>query len=217
MKPNCTIIQHGGLALIEVLFVILVVAVVAAVLFPWLQEARAKAARVQCANDLMQIGLSFKLWAGDHNEQFPMQVSVTNGGTMESVGKGIAYIHFRVMSNELASPVILTCPADRSRRPAPDFGPRFGNQNVSYSVGLDATPYSPQMLLSGDDNLVVGGAQARSGMLELWTNAPVAWTPRRHLNGANVTLGDGSVQGLTSQRLEEALSKTGITNRLAMP
>ncbi len=209
---------RAGMTLVEVLAVIAIVAVVAVFLLPPLMsEARAKAARVYCANHLGQIGVAFKLWAGDHNDAFPMQVSVTNGGTMDLVEKGIANVHIQVLSNEFGSPRVLVCPADRNRRPAPDFGSGFGNRNLSYFVGLDARLNSPQMLLSGDDDLAVGGAPAKSGILQLWTNMPVAWEPQVHLYGGNVVFADGSVQGLTTSRLQDAVSATGVTNRLAMP
>jgi hypothetical protein len=36
-----------------------------------------------------------------------MQVSVTNGGTMELVNGGTVFEHFLVMSNELSTPKLL--------------------------------------------------------------------------------------------------------------
>ncbi|MCC6822743.1 MAG: hypothetical protein IT579_18595 [Verrucomicrobia subdivision 3 bacterium] len=58
----------------------------------------------------------------------------------------------------------------------------------------------------------------RSGILSLWTNLPVAWSPERHEKKGNIGLADGSVQGFTSSKLAEALRNTGAaTNRLAFP
>jgi len=43
-----------------------------------------------------------------------MQVSATNGGTMELVNSGVVWVHFAVMSNELNTPKY-SLPADKRR------------------------------------------------------------------------------------------------------
>jgi prepilin-type processing-associated H-X9-DG protein len=70
-------------------------------------------------------------------------------------------LNYLVMSNELATPKIVVCPADY-RAPRSDFGTDFGSLNisgggqnlsVSYFVGRDAVLASPGMLLAGDRNI----------------------------------------------------------------
>jgi hypothetical protein len=56
-------------------------------------EAKAKAERIKCVNNLKQIGLAVRIWEGDNN------------------GKGPA--NFVCMSNELATAAILQCPSDK--------------------------------------------------------------------------------------------------------
>ena len=87
------------------------------------------------------------------------------------------------------------------------------------------------MILSGDDNLEVNGVRVRSGILNLWTNAPVEWTENerhgrpqqvsfrnQHLRIGNIGLADGSVQTTTSSPFQSALINTGTaTNRLVIP
>ena len=121
------------------------------------------------------------------------------------------------MSNELSTPKTLICPAD-VRQPAKDFGSTFCNSNISYFVGVDADQSHPQMILSGDDNFEIAGIPVKSGLLELSTNAPVAWTAARHKFVGNIGLADGSVQQVTTHSLKTALQQTGLaTNRLAIP
>src|SRR5437763_884547 len=87
----------NALTLIELLFVIAVLALVVTILLPGLSRPHAHAPRQQCVYNLKQIGLAFRTWALDHEERFPMQVSETNGGTMELVANGLAYMHFQVI------------------------------------------------------------------------------------------------------------------------
>ena len=203
--------------------VVIVVAVFLLVIFFLLPEpeAREKPERTQCVNNLTQIGVAYWVWADDNNDKYPMQVSVTNGGAMELANNGDCPAAFRVISNELKTlntPKILICPADTNRTVATSFRNGLKNSNISYFVGLDADQTNSQMFLSGDDNFASVGVPAKSGLLELSTNVPVAWTAARHKFVGNIGLADGSVQKLTTDKLQQALRRTGIaTNRLALP
>jgi len=130
-----------------------------------------------------------------------------------------AWINYAVMSDELSTPKVVICPQDTKSVLATNFGNGFNNSNVSYFVGLYATDTQPQMLLSGDDNFAIGGVPVKkSGLLELATNAPVAWTSGRHKFAGNIGLVDGSVESVTIAGLTNLLHQTGVaTNRLAIP
>jgi hypothetical protein len=90
-----------------------------AMLLPALSQAKGKAEEIRCANNTKMIGLSFRTWAIDHSDQFPFNVSTNQGGTLELCAPGPdgfdknAAMHFLVMSNELSTPSILVCPADK--------------------------------------------------------------------------------------------------------
>ena len=106
----------------EFLFVICILAVASAVLLvPALLKAKRRSSRIGCANNLKQVSLAFKQWSLDNTDRYPMQVSVTNGGTMELVEQGNVFPHFLVMSNELNTPKILLCPEDDERTNAYAF------------------------------------------------------------------------------------------------
>ena len=137
---------------------------------------------------------------------------------MEWVQQGIAWPVFQVMSNELNTPIILVCPADRSRTNAPAFGRNLNNWELSYFVGLDADETQPQMILAGDSDLEINSNQVPSGIFALGTNQPVGWSAKRHKFQGNVALSDGSVQGFSKTRFREALMHTGdMTNRVIIP
>jgi len=63
---------HGaGFTLTELLLVVAIIAVLAAILFPVFARAREQARRVSCAANLMNIGLATKLYATDHDDLLP--------------------------------------------------------------------------------------------------------------------------------------------------
>ena len=218
MKRFRCIGPSGGFTFMELLVVIAIVAILMAAFLPALMKTRAHPSQINCGNNLKQVGLSFQQWSLDNGGKFPMQVSVTNGGTMELISSGNVFLNFLVMSNELNTPKILCCRGDEERLPASSFTTNFDDANISYFVGVDAVGSSPNMLLCGDDNLAMGSVLVKRGLLTLSANIQVSWTAARHKNKGNILLADGSVQGFSNSRLREALQNTGVaTNRLLIP
>jgi hypothetical protein len=134
-----------------------------------------------------------------------MAVSVTNGGAMESVVIGNVAACFQVMSNELSTPKILHCQADIKHIAATNFSIGFSDANISYFISLDAAEMYPQMILDGDDNLLVDGKPVQPGILNLRTGTAIAWTKDRHHGVGNIGMADGSAQQVTGDGLNSAV------------
>ena len=145
---------------------------------------------------------------------------------------------FNVMSNELNTPKVLYCPSefDSGRRAATAFTtvanqantiPFNTDSNMSYFIGVDANDTQPQMFLLGDHNIgtvsstTVGTIYGK--FTSLGTNPPAltaqgpGWMDTQHQKQGNIGLADGSVQGLSTSRLREAIKNTGDTGRTPGP
>src|SRR5437899_11819163 len=85
MKTTSSSSRTGAFTVLELLLVIAVIAILASLLLPVLGQAKARAKRIQCIEQLHQTGVAFIAFAHDHDGKFPMSVSTNAGGSMESV------------------------------------------------------------------------------------------------------------------------------------
>jgi len=200
----------------ELLIAVAFIALLAAIFLPALAKPRARSSRLGCNNCLKQIGLAFKSWSIDNGDRLPMQVSVTNGGTMEFVASGAVYPHFQVLSNELSTPRILLCPNDDKRGYATNFSD-LTDRNLSYFVNTDATNDDGSSLLSGDRN-ITNKAAAGSQLVSLTKADTIAWTKEIHFEKGYLGFGDGRVDFFSNGSVGAAIKiGNGTTNRLAVP
>ena len=233
--------SNRAFTLIELLVVIAIIAILAAMLLPALAAAKKKAQRINCTNNLKQVGLSFRQWAMDNDDRYPMGVfggggipgapGVTalndRGGASVCVGlAGYTRGFFNVMSNVLNTPKLVFCPSEfeAGRQAATAFSlvsaanqvPFTNDLNVSYFVGVDANESYPQMFLAGDHNMG-GNANPPTALFpktisagtNFTANMGAAWMDNMHGKNGNVAMADGSVQGFTRSKLQEALRNSG--------
>ena len=90
------------------------------------RAAKEKAERIQCVNSMKQIVLAARIWANDHQDVLPGD--------------------FLTMSNELSTPKVLVCPADKSHKVASNWQ-EFSSGNASYEMlSPSATETDPQVV-----------------------------------------------------------------------
>jgi prepilin-type N-terminal cleavage/methylation domain-containing protein/prepilin-type processing-associated H-X9-DG protein len=117
--------RRSGFTLIEMLVVIAIIAVLAAILFPVLSKARAKARQATCASNLKQLAMAVEMYSADWDDMFPGAPNGEGGSGVYGgwiwygdfdvphadyfeVAKGALYGYTRNRD-------IYVCPQDRSR------------------------------------------------------------------------------------------------------
>jgi competence protein ComGC len=215
MKPQVTIKKERGLTLLEVVVVIALTMLLAALLLPALSKA-GSGRWVGCASNLKQIGLGMRIFSDDHAGRFPWLVPKAEGGSLEYVNSPEVFRHFLAASNEINSPKVLVCPADRERSKESDWD-RLSNRNLSYFIGLEARGSQPSSILAGDRTIFISKKPV-FGLLALNSNA----LPRivKGLHGDFITMvrADGSIQRMYDKNAKNwVLDSNQLPLRLAIP
>ena len=92
--------RKRGFTLVELLVVIAIIAILMSMLMPALSRAKQKANRVNCLNNIRQLGMSAAMYAGDHDGEYPMRRSLTNSWIF-------------VLQPYYKTQKIIKCPADK--------------------------------------------------------------------------------------------------------
>ncbi len=229
MNPAATKARQA-FTLIELLVVIVIVGVLLITAMPTHKGAKvSKANAVQCMSNLRQIGLGLIMYAQDHKDLFPWQVSTNQGGTEELISSGVAADHFAKLAPYRLATRVLVCPTDKERQVGATNYFGFSNSNLSYFASLDVklAPAATNifaLILSGDRHLAQKNNPVNPGLFSVTNSAALSWTKELHwAKNQNETLGvmafaDGHGEAVKAKKLPATFQRQNLAAaRLVMP
>ncbi|MBC8101940.1 MAG: DUF1559 domain-containing protein [Cytophagales bacterium] len=185
-----------GFTLIELLVVIVIIATLAAILFPVFAQAREKARQTACLNNMKQLGLAFAQYLSDHDSTYPTcdndKAKITGlppePETPDADGPPERDWHI-VLQPYVKNFDILRCPSDTSLVPADPRSPDLDglkeyvssytvNGWSEYDLAESAVKKPSQWVLLGERNNATRGPKTW-WMFYFWTwqGTPTVWPP----------------------------------------
>jgi len=161
--------KKHGFTLIELMIVIAIIAILAAILFPVFNNARKKAQQTQCLSNIRQLLTALKMYAQDSDDQFPYALygDLARSAWADVIGQGY-----------VGNDEVFDCPAGALRMDRLTgvnvTQSRFIRENegyagVGYSYGMNAMPanatWNPPYVTGGPAGVRQGQIEDSSGTI----------------------------------------------------
>ena len=201
--------RRSGFTWVELLIVIVIIGVLAAVLYPAFNKGGHRPSpRVSCVSQLKQLGNAFLQYSQEYDERFPpvklsdaKSVEAKNGEKHKPFGWADAIFVY------VPDATVYQCPSEEKTAVTKDptqsgYTDYWYNTNLS-KLKLEKLVSPTQTILSGDGNDGSENTDARYSLNAL----PQAWRDtenspaRRHLDTANYLFADSHVKSIKPQNI----------------
>jgi prepilin-type N-terminal cleavage/methylation domain-containing protein/prepilin-type processing-associated H-X9-DG protein len=182
--------RKKAFTLIEILVVIGIIALLAAILFPVLSRARERARTTNCASNEKQIALSLIQYTQDNDRRFPPLNDTGTDGWSVVIG--------------IREPNVFQCPSEE-QAPADGYTDYWLNSDLM-GVSNVRVRYPSNTILIGDGDAGPTGYNL-AAQADATTTPPIqAWDvnadyTQRHFDGANYAFADGHVKWLKADSI----------------
>ena len=201
-------LSRGAFTRLDLLAILVALALLTSVVLPALAGVRSRSTMVECLNNLRRVGRGFQTWASHNEDRYPWVVAQSEGGSRALAS---ATDHFRVISNELRSPLLLVCPSDATKTAVSQWNFFTSGQNLSYFVGLHGNLSQPRAWLAGDRNLTgLTGQVCNLAQVTgdgVFPGSALAWQRDVHALAGNILLSDGSVRQVSQRDLTQLVNQ----------
>jgi prepilin-type N-terminal cleavage/methylation domain-containing protein/prepilin-type processing-associated H-X9-DG protein len=219
-----------GFTLIEILVVIAIISILAAILFPVFARARENARRASCLSNLKQIGLGIMQYTQDYDERYPLCIrgqwgnpaaytKVTDPslpGAHFKTNDGSNYDHWftwmDMVQPYIKSWQVFVCPSATNNAIYPSYG--YNYYLRSYSVSMSEIESPSLTVLSMDDNdqyNLISVSCASAGVWIVDTTASRHQWVAPHLEGSNFIFFDGHAKWLAHNNGAFTSGSCGVT------
>jgi prepilin-type N-terminal cleavage/methylation domain-containing protein/prepilin-type processing-associated H-X9-DG protein len=200
--------ERAGFTLIEMLVVIAIIAVLAAILFPVFARARAKARSTRCIANLKQIGNAYMMYSDDYDERSPWAIDCADQNAPEiwaAFPEYQAWIPYMprlkdVLNPYIKNPEIWHCPADTGYDTLEDSGVLLNGRPTAFHAFGSSYMYQTIITFRGG----LASALKDPVNINIFFDGHGSWHGGSGYNAKrwNVLYGDGHVKSANRSQYE---------------